>query len=165
MSVDALAKRYCRTQTSIYRIINEMRAQRIMELPLDYMPNPYFGREGAEKTDSRPDAGVGSAGAEEGAAAPRLAAVPGQPVRGAAVDPRAGRPPVPQVELPEVQGRQAARRSSIRPAPRSSLMDEIERLYDEAVATKNQIVRANLRLVVSIAKRHVGPDATTSSSW
>jgi RNA polymerase primary sigma factor len=35
-------------------------------------------------------------------------------------------------------------------------MAEIERLYDIAVATKNQIVRANLRLVVSIAKRHVG---------
>jgi RNA polymerase primary sigma factor/RNA polymerase sigma factor len=36
------------------------------------------------------------------------------------------------------------------------MMDEIERLYDEAVATKNKIIRANLRLVVSIAKRHVG---------
>ena len=36
-------------------------------------------------------------------------------------------------------------------------MDQIERLYDEAVSTKNQIIRANLRLVVSIAKRHVGP--------
>jgi RNA polymerase primary sigma factor/RNA polymerase sigma factor len=39
--------------------------------------------------------------------------------------------------------------------PKSSLMDEIERLYDAAVAVKNQIVLANLRLVVSIAKRHV----------
>ncbi len=36
-------------------------------------------------------------------------------------------------------------------------MDEIEKLYDQAVQIKNQIVRANLRLVVSIAKRHVGP--------
>ncbi len=38
---------------------------------------------------------------------------------------------------------------------KSSLMDRIEDLYDEAVQTKNQIVQANLRLVVSIAKRHV----------
>ena len=38
-SVEALAKRFCRTRTSIYRIIAEMRAQRIMELPLDYIPN------------------------------------------------------------------------------------------------------------------------------
>jgi RNA polymerase sigma factor (sigma-70 family) len=41
--------------------------------------------------------------------------------------------------------------------PKSSLMDQIERLYEEAVLTKNQVIRANLRLVVSIAKRHVGP--------
>jgi len=36
-------------------------------------------------------------------------------------------------------------------------MDKIEALYNEAVAVKNQIVQANLRLVVSIAKRHVTP--------
>jgi RNA polymerase primary sigma factor/RNA polymerase sigma factor len=41
--------------------------------------------------------------------------------------------------------------------PRRNLMDQVERLYDEAVSTKNQVIRANLRLVVSIAKRHVGP--------
>jgi RNA polymerase primary sigma factor/RNA polymerase sigma factor len=35
-------------------------------------------------------------------------------------------------------------------------MDEIEKAYDQAVVVKNEIVRANLRLVVSIAKRHVG---------
>ena len=41
--------------------------------------------------------------------------------------------------------------------PKSHLMDQIENLYDESVATKNQIICANLRLVVSIAKRYVTP--------
>jgi RNA polymerase primary sigma factor len=36
-------------------------------------------------------------------------------------------------------------------------LDEIERLQGEALDAKNQIIRANLRLVVPIAKRHVGP--------
>jgi RNA polymerase primary sigma factor len=50
-------------------------------------------------------------------------------------------------------------RKELDPAqPKSSLMDEIESLHQQAVATKNEIARANLRLVVSIAKRHVTPD-------
>ena len=40
--------------------------------------------------------------------------------------------------------------------PKVSTMDEIETLNQQAVDVKNQIVQANLRLVVSIAKRHVG---------
>jgi RNA polymerase primary sigma factor/RNA polymerase sigma factor len=41
--------------------------------------------------------------------------------------------------------------------PNARLMDQIERLYEEIVEIKNRIVRANLRLVVSIAKRRVSP--------
>jgi RNA polymerase primary sigma factor/RNA polymerase sigma factor len=41
--------------------------------------------------------------------------------------------------------------------PNARLMDQIERLYEEIVDLKNRIVRANLRLVVSIAKRRVSP--------
>jgi len=44
-----------------------------------------------------------------------------------------------------------------RKRPNRALMAEIERLYEESVKTKNEIISANLRLVVSIAKRHVGP--------
>jgi RNA polymerase primary sigma factor/RNA polymerase sigma factor len=39
------------------------------------------------------------------------------------------------------------------------MLDEIEQLYEQAVEVKNQLTRANLRLVVSIARRHISdPD-------
>jgi RNA polymerase primary sigma factor/RNA polymerase sigma factor len=48
-------------------------------------------------------------------------------------------------------------REELQPSrPKAALMEQIEKLYAAAVATKNEIIRANLRLVVSIAKRHVG---------
>jgi RNA polymerase primary sigma factor/RNA polymerase sigma factor len=39
--------------------------------------------------------------------------------------------------------------------PSVALMDEIEQLYRQSVEVKNHIVQANLRLVVSISKRHM----------
>jgi len=155
VSVDELAKRYCRTKTSIYRIVNEMRAKRIWELPLDYMSNPYFGRAGAEKT-------ILGAMPQSDLPVPKKVRLP------------AGLPPylaslydVPLLTREQevylfrkfnyLKYKAQKLREQLDPIrARSSLMDEIERLYDQAVVVKNQIVRANLRLVVSIAKRHVG---------
>jgi RNA polymerase primary sigma factor len=52
-------------------------------------------------------------------------------------------------------------RSQLDPArARTADLDEIERLQEEAMAVKNEIIRANLRLVVAIAKRHVGPNSS-----
>src|SRR5260221_239987 len=49
-------------------------------------------------------------------------------------------------------------REAIDPArARGPELDEIDRLQEEALAVKNQIIGANLRLVVSIAKKRVGP--------
>jgi len=47
-SVDKLTKQFGRTKTTIYRVINEVRAARIMEMPLDFIPNPRFSRKGAD---------------------------------------------------------------------------------------------------------------------
>jgi RNA polymerase primary sigma factor/RNA polymerase sigma factor len=152
--VETLAGRYHRTKTSMYRVINEMRARRIMELPLDYIPNPVFGRASMEK--------------------PMLAAMPASDAPAKKTRLPSGLPPylASLYEVPLLTREQEAHlfrkfnflkykasklRKRLDPARATrSAMDQIESLYDQAVAVKNQIVRANLRLVVSIAKRHVG---------
>jgi RNA polymerase primary sigma factor/RNA polymerase sigma factor len=155
VSVDQLATRNCRTKTSIYRVIGEMRAKRIMELPLDFIPNPGFARLDAQKLISEP------------------MPASDQPIKKARLP--SGLPPylASLYEVPLLTREQETylfrrfnflkyRAGKLRSQldvqrPKSSLMDEIEQLYELAVQTKNKIVRANLRLVVSIAKRHVGP--------
>jgi len=42
IAVDTLAKRFNRTRTSVYRVINEVRAQRLLEQPLDYIYHESF---------------------------------------------------------------------------------------------------------------------------
>jgi RNA polymerase sigma factor (sigma-70 family) len=155
VSVDVLAKRFCRTKTTIYRVVNEMRAERILALPLDLIPHGSFGRADADEVILK-------------------TAMPASPPTKKARAP-SGLPPylASLYELPLLTREQEAYyfrkmnylkykaaqlRKTLNPAhARSTTMDEIERLYDEAVAVKNQIIRSNLRLVVSIAKRHVGP--------
>jgi RNA polymerase primary sigma factor len=158
-SVDALAKRFCRTRASIYRIIAEMRAERILELPLDFIPNEEFVKAFRSQKRERKILGPMPEN-DEPMKKPRLPA---------------GLPPylASLYEVPLLTRAQEAhlfremnylkyKAGKLRDKleltqPKSLLMDQIEQLYDEAVATKNQIIRANLRLVVSIAKRHVGP--------
>ena len=55
-SVDALAARFHRTRASVYRVIHEMRAERIMALPLDYVPNEHFAhvRSGKARAGDHP---------------------------------------------------------------------------------------------------------------
>jgi RNA polymerase primary sigma factor len=158
-SVDALAKLYCRTRASIYRIIAEMRAERIMELPLDLIPNDEFIK--AMRSQKRERKILGPMPENN------------EPLKKARLP--AGLPPylASLYEVPLLTRSQEAhlfrrmnylkhkagklREKLDLTQPKSGVMDQIEHHYEEAVATKNQIIRANLRLVVSIAKRHVGP--------
>ena len=155
VSVDALAKEFDRTKTSIYRILNEMRAVRIMELPLDYIPNELFDRPGAEKEilGEMPEAGAaGKKSRLPSGLPPYLASLYEVSLLTREQEGYLFR------KLNYLKHRASKLRQELDPArAKVSMMDQIERLYEEAVATKNQIIRANLRLVVSIAKRHVGP--------
>ncbi|MBX3411767.1 MAG: sigma-70 family RNA polymerase sigma factor [Pirellulales bacterium] len=153
VAVDALAKMHCRTKTSIYRVLSEMRARRLLELPLDHMPNPMFSRSSAEKTILGPlpasDLPTRAARLPSGLP-PYLASLYEVPLLTREQEVHLFR------KFNYLKYKASELRKGLDPLrPKSSLMDEIERLYDEAVATKNQIIRANLRLVVSIAKRHV----------
>ncbi|MEX0824991.1 MAG: sigma-70 family RNA polymerase sigma factor, partial [Pirellulaceae bacterium] len=148
-----LAKRYGRTRSSIQRILSDMRAARILELPLDYMFNEEFAQTSreAEFLGEMPEAET----------PPRKIRVP------------AGLPPylaalydVPLLvreqeyhlfrKMNYLKHKASRLRDSLeKVGNKTAVMDEIEALYEQAVKTKNQIVQANLRLVVSIAKRHM----------
>jgi RNA polymerase primary sigma factor len=154
--VDKLCRDYNRTKTTVYRVINEMRALAIQELPLDYIDNPRFARKGAD------NACLGSMPETD---------VPQRKLRRPS-----GLPPylASLYEIPLLTREQEQhlfrkynflkyKASKLRDQldyeqPKSAVMDEIEELYEQIVETKNQIARCNLRLVVSIAKRHVKPD-------
>jgi RNA polymerase primary sigma factor/RNA polymerase sigma factor len=152
-SVDVLAKRYCRTRTTIYRVLNEVRAKRILELPLEYMHHESFDNPANEVEFLGP------------------MPVPETPTR--KLRSPSGLPPylAALYEVPLLAREQEMHlfrkfnflkhkasklREKLDPtAARTAEMNEIEGLYEEAVKVKNEIVQANLRLVVSIAKRHV----------
>lgn len=155
-SVDKLIKQYGRTKTTIYRVINEIRAARIVELPLDFIPNPRFGRKGADNAilGPMPDSETPTKKARRPAGLPPyLASLYEMPLLTREQEAHLFR------KYNYLKYKAGKLRSELDATqPKSSLMDEIERLYQEAVATKNEIARANLRLVVSIAKRHVTPD-------
>jgi RNA polymerase sigma factor (sigma-70 family) len=154
-SVEALCRKYRRTKTSIYRVINEVRAEKIRELPLDLIDNPLFAKPWAEKQVMAPPPVVATSSRRVRAPAglpPYLAALYDEPLLTREQEQYLFR------KFNFLKYKAAKLRSEIDPLhPRSGLMDDIERIYGEVVALKNRIIRANLRLVVSIAKRHVGP--------
>ncbi len=156
-SVQALALRFHQSRARINRLIQAMRAAHITELSLDYMGNEQFAHLGLlEEADI-------------------LAPLPESD--SPAKKPRApsGLPPylASLYEVPLLTREQEAHlfrklnylkyEASVLRAqldvnrPNSRLMDRIDTLYDEALAIQNHLIRANLRLVVSIAKRYVGP--------
>jgi RNA polymerase primary sigma factor len=156
--VDSLAKQFCRTQTSIYRIISEMRAARILELPLDYIPNDSFPRVRSERVEKeitgplpQPDPLMKKTRLPSGLP-PYLASLYEVPLLTREQEVHLFR------KINFLKYKASRLRDQLEPMrPKSALMDQIEDLYDDSVTTKNEIISANLRLVVSIAKRHVGP--------
>jgi RNA polymerase primary sigma factor/RNA polymerase sigma factor len=158
VSADDLARDYCRTKSSIYRIVAEMRAARVLELPLEYVHNEQFETLAHDKLAEKevlgpmpPSAGpMGAAHAPPGLP-PYLASLYEVPLLTREQELHLFR------KMNYLKFRACKLREKLDPSrPKKAVLAQIERMYEDIVEIKNQIIRANLRLVVSIAKRHVG---------
>lgn len=161
-SVPELAQRYHRTRGSIYRIVNEMRASQLIKRKIGYVYSPQFDLPNADETILPP--GLALMGGEE--SAPEHAASPDDlpPYLKALYD-------VPLLSAKQESDlfrlfnylKHKADKLRQRVNPNrvvTSQLKQIEALLLQANTVKNRIIRANLRLVVSIAKKHLsGPQS------
>ncbi len=156
VSTVVLAKRYGRIRSSIVRILNEQRAIKILELPLDFMPNAEFDDTSRveEMTAELPTIAESTRKVRAPSGLPPyLASLYDVPLLTREQEYHLFR------KMNYLKHVATKLRSDLDPkAPIVSLMDQIEKLYEQSVAVKNKIVQANLRLVVSIAKKHVDPN-------
>ena len=158
IAVDTLARHYRRTRGSIYRVVNEMRAKELLAKTINCMYNPQFDLPNAD------DAILGSSQTVEPlrSAAQKLPSAPSDlpPYLRSLY----GVPLLTADEEKDVFRRynylkhkaDKLRRQIDRNQIRTTQLKRIEHLLIQANVVKNRIIRANLRLVVSIAKKHVG---------
>ena len=155
--VETLAAQFGRTRSSIYRIINEIRAERLLETKLECVANATFDDPQCRAEILGPMPEVAAAKGARKARIPKglppyLASLYEVPLLTREQEMHLFR------KMNYLKYQAGKIREALDPTrARSAELDEIERLQEEALAVKNQIIRCNLRLVVSIAKRHVNP--------
>lgn len=150
-----VAQRFGRSVAETQAIVREVRAGNLLAQEIQFVYNPEFERPGADEVilDDRAEP---------------------EPVRSRRIQPPKDLPPYLQdlyrqpLLTPEQERclfrrynyvkfkAERLRRKLIATGASDSQLDQIESLLAAAERIKNEILRANLRLVVSIARRHVG---------
>jgi RNA polymerase primary sigma factor len=163
INVETLSKTFQRTRTSVYRAINEVRAQRLLDQPLEYIPHEDFTHpELAEKMLApMPDAEEYEAKKRSMRAPrdvpPELGACYEYPLLSAAQERHLFRK-MNFLKYQAVQLRNQLRKEAEGPIDPSrvkiQVLNDIESVQEEASAIKDMLINANMRLVVNIAKRH-----------
>lgn len=153
-SIEQLAARFGLSKAKVRLAINRKRAERIAELPLEYMASEEFMKRGAERKILAP--------MPENSGHTRM---PRKPADLPAYIASLYEVPL----LTAVQESHLFRKYNFLKykasglvetldcdRPKRRTLDQIERLHEAIVATKNKLVQANLRLVVSVAKKYIG---------
>ncbi len=160
--VMSLAEKYHRTRGSIYRVVNEMRARQLMKRPIDFIDSDEFAREDADalvlgdmpsilsKEDSPNRRKSKNSVAPNGLPA-YLRSLYDVPLLNAEQERHLFR----QYNYLKFKADKLRDDLDVERISASQLR-KIEGLLVRANAVKNQIIRSNLRLVVSIAKKHAG---------
>jgi RNA polymerase sigma factor (sigma-70 family) len=158
--VEMLAKRFQRNRTSMYRVINEVHAQRLLDRPLDYIYHASFDDPSLEAENLAP---MPNAETYEGQrrqmripkdAPPELASLYEVPLLSKEQEQHLFR------KMNFLKHKAAKLRARLEKAVvtgkqvRTQDLKQIEDYQDQANAVKDQLISCNMRLVVSIAKRH-----------
>jgi RNA polymerase sigma factor (sigma-70 family) len=164
ITVEALAKNFKRTRSSMYRVLNEIRAARLLEHPIEYIGHPSFDDPGQESEILAPMPGQDAFDAARRSmripkdAPPELAALYEMPLLNKDQEQhqfrkmnflkhKANRL---LEEMKTAGGRVNSQNL------RTEKLDEVEALLAQANRVKDLLINCNMRLVVSIAKRHSG---------
>ena len=155
ISVETLAHRFHRTRTSVYRILNEVRAKRLLDQPLDYIYHPSFEEPSAEAAILGRMPGQEEYDTQRQRmripkdAPPELASLYEMPLLNREQEQHLFR------KMNYLKHKAKRLRDKLDPAKaRIQDIKEIEHLQMEANAVKDQLISSNMRLVVAIAKRH-----------
>ncbi|NLG42544.1 MAG: sigma-70 family RNA polymerase sigma factor [Phycisphaerae bacterium] len=159
VSVAVLAERFNQPPSAIYRTITQMRARDMKSRKIEYIASPAFEEPGIDELIAndpdvqapyRPD--TGGPRRIPADLPPYLQQLFRIPLLTSAGEAALFR------KMNYLKFRADRLRQQLDPdEATASDLDAIDALLDEANAIKNQITQANLRLVVSIAKRHLGP--------
>jgi len=167
IDVDTLAKKFQRTRTSMYRVINEVRAQRLLEQPLDYVYHPSFDDPALEAAILAPMPRLEEYEAKRREAKiprdapPELASMYEMPLLDKEQEQHLFRQmnflKHKAAKLREKLRKEGEEAAEVDPSRvRIQTLKEIEDLQLQATAVKDRLINANMRLVANIAKRHAG---------
>lgn len=157
----ALARRVCRPRSAVYRVLIDERIARLGRRKVKFIDDPLYHQEGAGEAVASivtgTEAALGSEGRAEDARIPRdLPAYLQALYRTPLLSPARERALFLAFNYFKYQFVTARRRLEPQFA-RTREVNALEGHLRRATDVKNQIVQANLRLVVSVARKHLRP--------